>query len=163
MIQACESSFWVKITRNESLYRAKQNLWILVTGIGFGALFQPIMIGIQASMPLAMMATSTATMGFMRLLGGTIGISIADAIFKSELTRRLTKIQDFVSSTGSSATNDLRGLSNIQPDSLRDQVLHAYSRSISVIFVVCLPMSFVALLVCQSPLLLAQPHFEHGI
>jgi len=98
-------------------------------------------------MPLSMMATSTATLGLMRTLGGTIGISIGDAIFSSELRRRLPKIRGFSASTGSGLTNTIRGLSQIQPISLRNEVQHAYSRSIAVIWLVSIPLSFVGFLV----------------
>jgi len=126
---------------------AKQEIWLLVVGIGVGCIFQPPLIALQASMPLHLMATSTATLGLMRTLGGTIGISIGDAIFSSDLSKRLRSIPGFDAGSGGTAlTSNIRGLSQIEPIELRNQVLHAYSRSISLIWLVCVPLSFVALL-----------------
>jgi len=125
---------------------AKQEIWLLICGLGIGCIFQPPLIALQASMPLSLMATSTATFGLMRTIGGTIGISVGDAIFSSELTRRLPKIQGFDASTGAGLTNNIQGLSHIQPVALRNEVLHAYSRSLSLIWLVCAPLSFAALI-----------------
>jgi hypothetical protein len=97
-----------------TLSSAKQEIWLLICGIGIGCIFQPPLIALQASMPLSLMATSTATLGLMRTLGGTIGISIGDAIFSSELTKRLSNIQGFDASTGAGLTNNIQGLSHIQ-------------------------------------------------
>jgi len=124
---------------------AKQEIFLLVTGLGIGCLFQPPLIALQASMPLAEMATSTATFGLMRTLGGTIGIAVGDAILTSELSRRLPKIQGFNSSSGVGLSGNIQSLSQIMPIELRNQVLHAYSKSISLIWLVCTPLSFVAL------------------
>ena len=80
-----------------------------------GCLFQPPLIALQAAMPIASMATSTATFGLVRTLGGTVGISIGDAILSSELRRRLSTIQGFNNLGSQSAlTGDVRGLSQIQ-------------------------------------------------
>ena len=66
-------------------------------------------------MPLSLVATSTAALGLMRSLGGAIGASIGDAIFASELARRLNKIPAYVTSqNGTPLTNDIQGLSHIQ-------------------------------------------------
>jgi hypothetical protein len=55
----------------------------LIAALGIGGLFQTPLIGLQAAMPLKDMATSTAAFGFIRTLGGTVGISIGQAIFSS--------------------------------------------------------------------------------
>ena len=43
-----------------------QEIFLLITGIGIGCLFQPPLIGLQAAMPLKDLATSTATFGLIR-------------------------------------------------------------------------------------------------
>jgi hypothetical protein len=69
----------------------------LITAIGIGCLFQvrflsphyssylfshqTPLIALQAAMPLKDMATSTGAFGFIRTMGGTIGISIGQVIF----------------------------------------------------------------------------------
>lgn len=63
--------------------RAERALFPLVAALGTGCLFQIPLIGLQAAMPLKDMATSTSAFVFLRQLGGTIGISIGQAIWSS--------------------------------------------------------------------------------
>ena len=46
----------------------KQEIWLLITGLGVGCLFQPPLVGLQASMPLKDMATSTSTFSLLRFV-----------------------------------------------------------------------------------------------
>lgn len=117
--------------------RAKQELWLTVAAIGTGCLFQPPLIGkphlysatwlclnlvassgLQAAMPIKDMATTTAAFGFTRSLAGTIGISVGNAIYSSELQKRLQKIPNVESfRQGRSLqqlANDVKGLTQIQ-------------------------------------------------
>lgn len=127
----------------------KQEIWILIAGVGCGCLFQPPLIGLQAAMPLKDMATSTATFTLIRTLGGTIGISLGDTVFTTELTKRLAQVPGFSNSSsansGASVTS-FTGLTQIQPVSLREQVLHAYTHSLSTVYIVAAPVAFVGLL-----------------
>lgn len=142
------------IMLEENTVTWKQEIWLLVAGLGCGALFQPPLIGLQTAMPLKDMATSTATFTLIRTLGGTVGISVGDTIFTTELVKRLAKIPGFASnsSTGGAAAAfaGFTGLTQIQPVSLREQVLHAYTRSLATIYIVAVPMSFVGLIFSES-------------
>ena len=51
---------------DESSGHAKQEIFILIAGIGIGCLVMPPSIGLQAAMPLKDMATATATFGLVR-------------------------------------------------------------------------------------------------
>ncbi|EJD03253.1 MFS general substrate transporter [Fomitiporia mediterranea MF3/22] len=133
------------IMLEENTSTAKQEIWLLVAGLGAGCLFPPPLIGLQASMPLKDMATSTAVFVLLRTLGGTVGISVGDTVFQSELPGRLAKVPGF-SSIVSSGFTDFTSLSRIQPDSLRQQVLHAFTRSLATIYIVFTPIAFVGLL-----------------
>ena len=54
------------IMLEENTSHAKQEIFILIAGIGIGCLFQPPLIGLQAAMPLKDMATATAAFGLVR-------------------------------------------------------------------------------------------------
>jgi len=123
---------------------ARQEIYLLVTALGLGCLFQPPLIGLQAAMPLKDMATSTATFGLLRTLGGTIGISIGGAIFTSEVTRRLKQIPQY--HPQGDIINNLQSLSHIEPPFVRMLVLHAYTHSISMIWLILVPLIFVGVL-----------------
>ena len=62
---------------------ALQVVYQLVAGIGYGGLFQPPLIGVQAAMPLRDMATSTSALIMLRQLGSTVGLSVGQAIWSS--------------------------------------------------------------------------------
>ncbi|KAF8531468.1 major facilitator superfamily domain-containing protein [Gautieria morchelliformis] len=120
---------------------AEQVIYPLIAGTGIGGMFQPPLIGVQAAMPVKDMATATATMGLMRTLGATIGVSVGQAIWTSELRRRAVSIPNFGLSIQSGALVDsVRHIQHIQPKSLRQEVLHAYSKSISTIWIVATPL-----------------------
>ena len=55
----------------------------LIAGLGTGGLFFPPLILMQAAMPVKDMATSTATLGLIRQLGCTVGVSIGQAIWST--------------------------------------------------------------------------------
>jgi hypothetical protein len=85
-----------------------------LAGAGVGAAFQPPLIALQAAMPLNLMATSTVALGLMRQLGATIGITLGDTIFTTELAKRLPKVQGYDASFGFKLTNDITSLSHIE-------------------------------------------------
>jgi len=121
----------------------KAEVILLVAALGVGTVIQPPLIAIQAAMPIKQMAVSTSTFMLIRTLGATIGISIGDTIYASELQRRLPLIQGYSPPGGSySVTNNVAGLSHIEPLAVRNQVLHAYTESLATIWVVCTPMVF---------------------
>lgn len=60
-----------------------QEIFPLIAGFGVGGLFFPPIVAMQAAMPTKDMATSTATVGLLRQLGSTIGVSIGQAIWSS--------------------------------------------------------------------------------
>lgn len=101
-------------------------------------------------MPIKDMATTTAAFGFTRTLSSTIGISIGNAIYSAELRRRLPKIPGIASFVqGKSVqqlSNDVKGLTKIEPVELRHQVLHAYTKSVSLMWIVYTPVLFSAFL-----------------
>ena len=83
------------MTRHRS---AVQEVYPLLAGLGLGGLFFPPLIAVQAAMPGKDMATSTATLGLLRQLGSTIGVSIGQAIWSSvsgSLSRIGTLLIDF--------------------------------------------------------------------
>ncbi|KAF8873113.1 MFS general substrate transporter [Infundibulicybe gibba] len=131
-------------------HRALQEIFIFITGFGLGGLFQVPLVALQAAMPINEMATTTSAYNLLRNLGGTMGISIGGAIYTSEVQKQLSRIQGYHPATGFQLTNDVRGLSQIQPLEIRDSVLHAYTRSLSLIWIVMTPLAFLGLL-CVLP------------
>jgi len=124
----------------------KQEGYLLIAGIGTGCLFQTPLIGLQAAMPIQDMPLTTTTFGLLRTLGGTIGISIGGAIYSSFLKQRLSKISGFTISDNQ-LTDNVRGLEHIQDPVLRQQVLHAFTKSVSTIWIIYTPILFAGFLI----------------
>ncbi|KAJ3814948.1 MFS general substrate transporter [Lentinula aff. lateritia] len=126
---------------------AMKELYPFVAAIGIGCLFQTPLIALQAAMPLKDMATSTGAFGFIRTLGGTVGISVGQVIFSSTLSPRLAKIPNISIDTSSAAlAESVTNLKNIPDATTRVAVIQAYSKSISSIWVVCTPIAGIGFL-----------------
>ncbi|KAL1947869.1 hypothetical protein VTO73DRAFT_13593 [Trametes versicolor] len=126
---------------------AEKALYPLVAAVGIGNLFQTPLIGLQAAMPLKDMATTTAAFILIRTLGGTIGISVGQAIISSELRKRVAKIPNLTIDTSPSAlTQIVRQIPLISDPVQRAALAHAYTRSIGTIWLVSTPMAGVGFL-----------------
>lgn len=113
----------------------------LVAAVGLGCLFQTPLIGLQAAMPIKDMATSTSTFGFIRTLGGTVGISIGQAIYSSVLTKKIRSIPGLTMDTSPGAlSSSVRHLGAISDPIQRAAVIQAYAISISTIWIVMTPI-----------------------
>ncbi|KAJ7911078.1 hypothetical protein B0H13DRAFT_586096 [Mycena leptocephala] len=137
---------------------AVQIVYPLIAGIGLGALFLPPLIGMQAAMPVKDMATSSTTFGLFRILGSTIGISVGQAIWSGVirmvcttkhhvyatsqvLRQRLSKISGLtLNLSGAALADSARQIRSIEPESVRQQVLHAYTKGVSAIWLVNTPI-----------------------
>lgn len=118
----------------DSLHRsAQKELYPLVAAIGIGPLFQiPYLAMVSrdffcdeascadpclpqnAAMPISEMATATSTIGLIRSLGGTVGISIGGSIYASELSKRLRAVDGYAIPDGHVSVGDVSGLTKIQ-------------------------------------------------
>jgi EmrB/QacA subfamily drug resistance transporter len=120
---------------------AKKELYPFVAALGIGCLFQTPLIALQAAMPLKDMATSTGAFGFLRTMGGTVGISVGQAIYSSILKRKINKIPDLsgIDTSPAALAESVRTLKNL-PQPERGQVIHAYAESISAIWIFNTPL-----------------------
>ncbi|KAL8279315.1 hypothetical protein RQP46_008352 [Phenoliferia psychrophenolica] len=129
----CVLSFSLIATLDESSSRAKQEIYLLLAAFGTGALFQTPLVALQAAVPISDMATATASLGLVRQLAGTTSISIGGAIYSSELKRRLRTVSGYTASRSALAGNVIE-LNKIEPLALREEVLHAFTRSINTVY-----------------------------
>ncbi|KAG5647265.1 hypothetical protein DXG03_000800 [Asterophora parasitica] len=101
-------------------------------------------------MPIKDMATSTSTFGFIRTIGGTVGISIGQAIFASTAAKKIAEIPNLTFNTSAGALSEsVHELKHIPDPSQRAALIEAYTRSISTIWLVMTPLvgaSFVMVL-----------------
>ncbi|KAI0090161.1 MFS general substrate transporter [Irpex rosettiformis] len=138
--------FGLMIMLDEASSSATKVIYPLIAGLGLGGLFYPPILAMQAAMPIKDMATSTATVGLLRQLGSTVGVAVGQAIWTSELRRRLdeTHIILGAETSASSLADSIRQLKDLQPDSLRQAAEHAYTKSIALIWAVDTPFLGIA-------------------
>ncbi|KAF5381014.1 hypothetical protein D9615_004058 [Tricholomella constricta] len=129
---------------------AEKVVFPLIAALGLGCLFQVPLIGLQAAMPIKDMATSTSTFGFIRTIGGTVGVSVGQAIFASSVGKKIANIPNLPFDTSPGALSEsVRELKHISDPTQRAAVIEAYARSISTIWLVMTPIigaSFVMVL-----------------
>lgn len=139
--------YGLMIQLDDQSNNAERVLYLLVAALGIGCLFQTPLIGLQAAMPLKDMATSTATFGFIRTLGGTVGISIGQAIISGFLRRKVSQIPNLHIDTSPAALNQIvRQIKNIPDASTRQALMHAYTTSINKVWLINTPILGVGLI-----------------
>ncbi|KAJ7449942.1 major facilitator superfamily domain-containing protein [Mycena latifolia] len=135
--------FGLMITLDEKSGAAKEAVYPLVAALGVGCLFQTPLIGLQAAMPIKDMATSTSTYGFIRTLGGTVAIAMGQAIISSTLRKKIAQIPNLtlnINTSPASLSQNVVNLKFISDPVQRAEVIHAYARSISMIWLVVTPI-----------------------
>ncbi|CAO1629970.1 unnamed protein product [Parajaminaea phylloscopi] len=120
----------------------------LVAGLGYGALFQVPLLGLLSAMPQSEQAATTSTLGLVRSMSGSMGISVAGAIFNTRAKSLTAGIVGYQTPENPSA--DLRGLVDIQPPSLSKEVIHEYGRALNLVWVILAPIVALGFL-CALP------------
>ncbi|KAG0705940.1 MFS general substrate transporter [Suillus ampliporus] len=121
---------------------AEKEIYPLIAALGIGCGFHTPLIAIQAAMPIKDMATSIGAFVFLRGLGGTVGITIGEAIISRILQQKLRGIQGLAIDTSATALNDsVKQISSIPNPTVRNEVMRAYSQSISTVWLVNTPLS----------------------
>lgn len=98
----------------------------VLVGLGAGQTFQTSLLAIQASVHRKEMATATGLRNFLRMLGGTLGLTVCTTIISNIVTGQLSDAgmsEEMIRGILSDPTRlDGRGLTDAQ----RQQVLYAY-------------------------------------
>lgn len=113
----------------------------LIGALGLGCLFQTPLIGLQAAMPLKDMATTTATFGFLRLLGGSMGVTIGDAVLSGVLQRKVKNIPGLnINLSAANLNQFVPQIKSIPDVTTRIALMKAYCEAISTIWIVDTPI-----------------------
>lgn len=123
------------------------SVYLFGLGLSVGALMQNLVLATQNTLDVREMGAGTASVAFFRSLGGAIGVSALGAVLatnvKESLTAGLAEIgvpADAVGETGG-AVPDMTQL----PGPVVEVVSAAYTDGITGIFLLAVPMAFVAL------------------
>ncbi|KIK97458.1 hypothetical protein PAXRUDRAFT_10179 [Paxillus rubicundulus Ve08.2h10] len=138
------------ITLDYTSSDAEQEIFPLIAVLGIASLTQIPLIALQAAMPTKDMATASSAYMFLRSLGSAFGVAIGEAIISTVLPKKLAGIANISSlalGDSTSALNDSVRRIHLIPDvTLRNAVLHAWSRSIAAIWMMCTSFSGLALI-----------------
>ncbi|MEB8343700.1 MDR family MFS transporter [Streptomyces endophyticus] len=135
------------------------SLYFFVFGAGLGLVMQVLVLIVQNAVPYEDLGVATSGATFFRSIGASFGVAIFGTIFANQLGSRigdaLAGKQLPPGVTPDSLGADPRGIAALPPD-LRAPVIHAYSTSITDVFVYAVPVTLLAfalaLLLHEDPL-----------
>ncbi|KAL4965313.1 putative MFS drug transporter [Aspergillus stella-maris] len=126
-------------TLDETSGLGKQIGYGILTGVGVGNTLQPALIAIQAGVERKDMAVVTSFRNFVRNLGGTLGLAIAQTIINNLLLSSIRPLHLSPSSQKSflsSPTSYLSTLSESEASRTRDLLIPAYRKGFRIIFII---------------------------
>ncbi|MHC5259847.1 DHA2 family efflux MFS transporter permease subunit [Streptomyces sp. UC4497] len=135
------------------------SLYFFVFGVGLGLVMQVLVLIVQNAVPYEDLGVATSGATFFRSIGASFGVAIFGTIFANQLG---SKLGDALAGrqlppgvTPDSLGSDPRGIASLPPD-VRAPVIHAYSTSITDVFLYAVPVTLLAfalaLLLHEDPL-----------
>ncbi|CAO1625088.1 unnamed protein product [Jaminaea pallidilutea] len=119
-----------------------------VAALGYGGLFQTPLLGMLSAMPQSEQAATTSTLALLRSMSGSMGISVAGAVFNTRARSLTQGIQGY--DAPQNPSTDLRGLRDIQPPSVRQEVLVQYGQALRTVWIMLTPIVALGFL-CSLP------------
>ncbi|MGH3632079.1 MAG: MDR family MFS transporter, partial [Sciscionella sp.] len=144
-------------TMDASTSRTLSAIYMVVLGLGMGALMNVVNLIAQNSVSQDNLGVASSSATFFRQIGGSFGTSIFGAIFASELGNRLQRSlgaagRALTSSQGTLAPGKLTALPNAVHQAYIDGVAHAMGSVFTVGAVMTAIAFLVALLIKEVPL-----------
>lgn len=128
----------------------EMSFYFFVFGAGLGLVIQVLVLVVQNAVSYQDLGVATSGATFFRSIGASFGVAVFGTIFTNRLNSKLDDIlagQPLPPGTGpEQIAADPRGITALPPE-LRPQVLHAYSTSITDVFLYAAPVVLVAFVV----------------
>ncbi|KAF1829373.1 MFS general substrate transporter [Decorospora gaudefroyi] len=118
-------------------------LILFLQGLGIGAVFQPVLVALQAHCTKAQRAIIISNRNFLRSLGGAVGLAISAAALQNSLHKAMPLAFAHLA-LSSYDTPDFEAL---DPGQVR-QILQAYARASRTVFIMNVPFLVLCLLGC---------------
>jgi EmrB/QacA subfamily drug resistance transporter len=129
---------------NEQTSVLVESLYMLVLGLGLGLVFQVLVIAVQNAVDYRNLGAATSDTTFFRSIGGSFGTAIFGAIFSNQLASHLASLASSLpSGVNLSAAQSVASL-RLLPAAVRAEVVHAYTLSLSTVFLVAVPIAALA-------------------
>ncbi|MFP4310460.1 MAG: MDR family MFS transporter [Nitriliruptoraceae bacterium] len=132
-------------TMDVSTTRLEAGLLTATLGVGLGMVMQNLVLIAQNDAPMRDLGVATATIGFFRTLGGSIGTAVFGALMAAGLTSRLKgTLPDGVDVDPASLQGSPAELLALEAE-VRDVVVDAFSGAVSEVFLAGIPLAVTAL------------------
>jgi len=131
-------------TMDTATSRLEAGAFTALMGVGLGLVMQNLVLIAQNDVPATDLGAATATIGFSRTLGGSIGTAVLGAVLTAGLLARLDDVRidgavlDPTAIQGSPAT-----ILALDP-AVRDQVVDAFAGALSTVFLSAVPLAVIA-------------------
>ncbi|MFD9487155.1 DHA2 family efflux MFS transporter permease subunit [Streptomyces sp. NPDC059991] len=137
-----------RLTETSSTW--EMSLYFFVFGAGLGLVMQVLVLVVQNAVSYADLGVATSGATFFRSIGASFGVAIFGTIFTNRLNGKLAGAlagRELPAGTGpSQLAADPRGIAEL-PQTLRPPVLHAYSQSITDVFLYAVPVTLLAFVI----------------
>jgi EmrB/QacA subfamily drug resistance transporter len=123
------------------------SLYMLVLGMGLGAVMQVIVLIVQNAVPYSELGVATSGATFFRSIGGSFGTAVFGAIFSNVLVGNLVRhLGTSKLPSGLSNSSITPAILDKLPQALHHGLITAYSESIQTVFVIAAPIAVIAFL-----------------
>ncbi|WVQ75390.1 hypothetical protein IAR50_005010 [Cryptococcus sp. DSM 104548] len=119
----------------------------VLLGVGIGCCLQNSMIAVQHDLKKEpwLISLGTGLVVFIGFAGRIVALSMGGSVFENMIQRHLKSSVPSLSPDDIAAIiNDASAVWTIVPDDLRTPVLEAYTKALSQVFVIALPLSLIA-------------------
>jgi MFS family permease len=149
-------AFVLLSTMDVTTTRVEVGAYMAVLGIGLGMIMQNLILVAQNDAPAKDLGVVTATVGFARTLGGSVGTAVFGTIMAAGLTARLRGALPADAEVDPDTVQGAPQTILAMDPEVRDAVVTAFSGSISNVFVAVVPLALLALvlmwLIPEKPL-----------
>ncbi|WVQ71500.1 hypothetical protein IAR50_001038 [Cryptococcus sp. DSM 104548] len=120
----------------------------VVLGAGLGCCMQNIMLAVQNELrhEPGLLSMGTGLAVFVGFAGRILGLNVAQSVFENMVQRNLrSQVPNITPQLISSIMNDAASVWTVVPDQLRPDVLKAWCKTASEVFMICIPLAVLAL------------------
>ncbi|KAG9189297.1 hypothetical protein G6011_06165 [Alternaria panax] len=140
--------FWTLGVGLTCMFNLDTPIWTIVIilfiqGLGTGAVFQPVLVALQAHCTKAQRAVVISNRNFIRSLGGAVGLAISAAALQNSLHRAMPKEFHFLALS----SYDTPDFESLNPQQIK-HVLQAYATASRTVFIMNVPFMGLCLLGC---------------
>jgi EmrB/QacA subfamily drug resistance transporter len=125
--------------------------YMFVFGVGLGLIMQVLVVAVQNAVSYEDLGVATSNATFFRMIGGSFGTSVFGAIYANVLSHKLAPVLASLPKSASHVnleTQDptaLHELAHLLP-AIYDKVIAAITSSVQTVFLVAVPIAFLAFL-----------------